>query len=80
MKANKNLLVRLVVSGRFQNITLQELLTYSLGPLPLVNTQGFLVKTNKAILFHALVNYSGKLMIQTPILGGVSIVDGMPLI
>ena len=58
LKADRNLLARLVVIGRFRKIDLQELLTYSLGPLPLplASATGCLVKTNKANLLHALEN------------------------
>lgn len=54
LKADRNLLARLVVIGRFRNIDLQELLSYSLGALPLSisNSQGSLVKTNKANLLQ----------------------------
>uniref|UniRef100_UPI00358FFA87 uncharacterized protein n=1 Tax=Myxine glutinosa TaxID=7769 RepID=UPI00358FFA87 len=82
LKADRNLLARLVVIGRYRNINLQELLTYSLGPLPLplANSQGSLVKTNKANLLHALESQPEKPLAETPIIGGVYVVGGMAMI
>lgn len=82
LKADRNLLARLVVIGRIRNINLQELLSYSLGPLPLslANSQGSLVKTNKTNLLHALEGYAENPLVDNPIEGGIYIVDGMSFI
>lgn len=82
LEADRNLLARLVVIGRIRNINLQELLSYSLGPLPLslANSHGSLVKTNKANLLHALESHANNPIVENPIVGGIYIVDGMSLI
>ena len=69
------------VIGRFRKIDLQELLTYSLGPLPLplASATGCLVKTNKANLLHALESQAEKPLVEIPE-GGIHIVDGMATI
>ena len=81
LKADRNLLARLVVIGRFRKIDLQELLTYSLGPLPLplASATGCLVKTNKANLLHALESQAEQPLVEIP-KGGIHIVDGMATI
>ena len=82
LRADRNLLARLVVIGRFRKIDLQELLSYSLGPLPLplASAHGGLVKTNKANLLHALESQpETDASVSIPD-GAVFIVDGMALI
>ena len=81
LKADRNLLARLVVIGRHRKIDLQELLTYSLGPLPppLATSYGALVKTNKANLLHALESQAEQPGVDIP-KGAVYIVDGMATI
>ena len=64
-------------------IDLRELLSYSLGPLPLSlsNSQGSLVKTNKANLLHALECQAEKPVTESPnFAGAVHVVDGMAMI
>ena len=80
LTAERNLLARLIVMGRYWKINLQELLSYSLSPLPLADFQGFLVKTNKAKLIHALQSLPEKSLLKTPIIGGIYVVDGMALL
>ncbi|KAJ8049553.1 hypothetical protein HOLleu_02339 [Holothuria leucospilota] len=81
LKADRNLLARLVVVGRHRQIDLQHMLTYSLGPLPLslANPQGSLVKTNKATLLHVIESLPEKPVTEIPV-GGVYVIDGMALI
>ena len=79
VKADRNLLARLVVIGRFRKIDLRELLTYSLGPVPLPLASGCLVKTNKANLLHALESQAEQPLVEIPN-GGIHIVDGMATI
>ena len=82
LNADRNLLARLIVMGRYRKINLQELLSYSLGPLllSLGDSQGSLVKTNKAKLIHALESLPEKYLLKTPIIGGIYVVDGMALL
>ena len=83
LQADRNLMARLVVIGRYRNLDLQHLLTYSLGPLPLsmATAQGCLVKTNKATLLHALEQQSEEKPNNDRPAGCVHIiVDGMALI
>uniref|UniRef100_UPI00358DF722 uncharacterized protein n=1 Tax=Myxine glutinosa TaxID=7769 RepID=UPI00358DF722 len=81
LKADRNLLARLVVIGQFRKIDLQELMSYSLGPLPLplASVQGCLVKTNKANLLHALESQAEKPVVDIPV-GGMYVMDGMAMI
>ena len=81
LKADRNLLARLVVIGRFRKLDRQELLTYSLGPIPLAlcTSQGCLVKTNKAKMLHSLESQPEKPIVEIPG-GGVYVIDAMATI
>ncbi|PIK38210.1 hypothetical protein BSL78_24949 [Apostichopus japonicus] len=81
MKADRNLLARLVVIGRFRSIDLHELMKYALRPLPLslATPHGSLVKTNKANLLHALEDQTQNAIVEIP-KGGALIIDGMAFI
>ena len=54
--ADQNLFVGLMVMGTVRKLVTDEMLTHSLGPLPvsLANCNGSLVKTNEAKLLHFL--------------------------
>ena len=77
LTTDRNLLARLIVMGRHRKTNLQELLSYSLDPLPLslADSQGSLVKTNKVKLIHALESLLEKSLLKIPIIGGIYVVD-----
>ncbi|CAB4008051.1 Hypothetical predicted protein [Paramuricea clavata] len=81
LKADRNLLARLVVIGRIRKVDLQELLSYSLGPVPLAlcTSLGCLVKTNKAKMPHSLESQPEKAIVEIP-RGGIYVVDAMATI
>ena len=81
LKADRNLLARLVVIGRIHKVDLQELLSYSLGPVPLAlcTSLGCLIKTNKATMLHSLESQPEKAIVQIP-RGGIYVVDAMATI
>lgn len=81
LKADRNLMARLVVIGNIRKINLQELLSYSLSPIPLAlcTPQGCLVKTNKAKMLHCLESQPEKPIVEIP-RGGVFVVDAMATI
>ena len=81
LKADRNLLARLVVIGRVRKVDLQELLSYSLGPVPLAlyTPLGCLVKTNKAKMLHSLESQPEKAIVEIP-RGGIYVVDAMATI
>ena len=81
LKADRNLLARLVVIGRIRKVDLQELLSYSLGPVPLAlcTSLGCLVKTNKATMLHSLGSQPEKAIVEIP-RGGIYVVDAMATI
>ncbi len=56
LKSHRNLFARLIVVGNVRQININEMLSYTLGPLPQspANFDGSLVKTNKAKLMHSL--------------------------
>ena len=56
LKSERNMMARLVIIGRERGIKIEDLLTYTLGPMPLALAypDGGLIKTNKANLLHYL--------------------------
>lgn len=58
IRADRNLLARLLVIGRSRQMDLKDLLTYELGPPPwsLVSSNGSLATTNKSIFSKELEN------------------------
>ena len=68
LKADRNLLTRLVVIGRVRKVDLQELLSYFLGPVPLALCTPLrcLVKTNKATMLHSLESQLEKAILEMP--------------
>ncbi|XP_077972179.1 uncharacterized protein LOC120332986 [Styela clava] len=56
LKSERNLMARLAIIGRERGIKIEDLLKYSLGPLPLslAYTDGGLMRTSKAKLMHYL--------------------------
>ena len=81
LKADRNLLARLVVFGRIRKLDLQELLSYSLGPVPLALCTPLrcLVKTNKAKMLHSLESQPEKAIEEIP-RGDIYLVDAMATI
>lgn len=81
MKADRNLMARLVVIGRYRNIDLKEFLSFNLSPFPLSLTtyNGSLVKTNKANLLHAIEALSIDHIVDIPE-HGIFVIDGMAMI
>ena len=56
IKAKHNLMARLIITGRARGISIDNLMQYSLGPVPmsLAYIDGSLMKTDKAKLLHYL--------------------------
>ena len=81
LKADRNLLARLLAIGHIRKVDLQELLSYSLGPVPLAlcTPLGCLVKTNKANILHSLESQLEKAIVEIP-RGCIYVVDAMAMI
>ena len=58
IKADRDIFARLLVIGGKREVSLRDVLTYSLGPIPwsLATADGSLAKTNKAKLLDAIEN------------------------
>ncbi|KAJ8021224.1 hypothetical protein HOLleu_38360 [Holothuria leucospilota] len=81
--SDRNLFARLMVIGTVRKVDIREMLTYSLGPLPLAlaNHDGSLVKTNKAALMHSLESaITLAPVIESIPRGSVWICDGMAML
>ena len=81
VKAERNLLGRLVLLSQHREISLEHLFEYPLGPIPwaLATADGALVKTNKAQLMHCIEDLIVKHATSMPE-NAVHIVDGNALL
>jgi len=81
VKAERNLLGRLVLLSQHQEISLERLFEYPLGPIPwaLATADGALMKTNKAQLMHCIEDLTVKDATTMPE-NAVHIVDGNALL
>lgn len=84
LKASRQLLTRLLFVAKVQNLDLQNLMKYSLNPLPIAisNYDGTIAKTNKAALFHFIeANENIHLLSKKDIpTGSALIIDGMSIL
>lgn len=84
LQSNRNLLTRLLVLAKVQNLDLADLMTYSLNPVPpaLGNYDGSKTKTNKATLIHHIEEICGDSAVAVSEIASnpAIIVDGMALI
>ena len=90
LKSDRDLFARLVIIGKRRQVDLCNMMTYSLGPLPLpiAKADGSLMKTNKAKLLHMLEDLhmptapeEGRTRVPPqPPKGGIWIVDAMALL
>lgn len=90
LKSDRDLFARLVIIGKSRQVDLRNMMTYSLGPLPLpiAKADGTLMKTNKAKLLHMLEDLhmpiapeEGRTRVSPqPPKGGIWIVDAMALL
>ena len=68
IKASQNLIIRMLMVVKMRHIDLEEVLSYSLSPVPpsLGNYDGSMVKTNKAGLLHCLLKHVPNALVSTP--------------
>ena len=82
IKASQNLIIRMLIVAKMRHIDLEEVLSYSLSPVPpsLGNYHGSMVKTNKAGLLHCLLKHVPNAVVSTPPSAQTLIVAAIALI
>ena len=82
LKSERNLMARLVIIGRERGIEIEELLVYTLGPMPLALAypDGGLMKTQKAKLLHNLEEKTPSCVARSVAPSSVWIVDAMAIL
>jgi CRISPR/Cas system CSM-associated protein Csm2 small subunit len=82
LKADKDLMTRLLIVARNRKVDIQELLTHSLSQFPcsLSTSDGSLQRTNKAALLHHMEAKFPDMLVTSVPKNGALILDGMAVI